>query len=229
MWSASHQMSPISTSGATLSAAKLSSTSTTATATAAGRPSTYDFWHSSIQHLVIVPGYSEAMLVAFNDDNQGPYQSGWLHSIFNAAQRFFPQAKVVASSFDEFIVGVKTYVDAHPEALPVLTQEIGDTWLYGCASDPKKVGISVGLEAAGADARRGASARRVRAPGPLLAGGGALLQLFPPFPVQRRAHVGRRREGVSARHRELDQCDLMGPYSPRWTSTPPSRSADPII
>ena len=87
----------------------------------------------------MIPGYHEAMLVAFNDDNQGPYQSGWLSSIFSAAERFFPGAEVVASSFDEFIVGAAEYVATHPDSLPVLEGEIGDTWLYGCASDPKKV------------------------------------------------------------------------------------------
>ena len=32
----------------------------------------YGGWRS-LDELVIIPGYSEAMLVAFNDDNQGPY------------------------------------------------------------------------------------------------------------------------------------------------------------
>lgn len=89
--------------------------------------------------MVVIPGHSEAMLVAFNDDNQGPYTSGWLHQIFATAQHFFPGAEVVASTFDAFIDGAVPYVNSHPDSLPVLEGEIGDTWLYGCASDPKKV------------------------------------------------------------------------------------------
>ena len=89
--------------------------------------------------MVVIPGYEEAMLVAFNDDNQGPYTSGWLYSIFSAAKNFFPNAQIVASSFDEFITGAARYIDSNPDALPVLEREIGDTWLYGCSSDPKKV------------------------------------------------------------------------------------------
>lgn len=93
--------------------------------------------------MVVIPGYEEAMLVAFNDDNQGPYTSGWLDSIFRAAHNFFPGADVVASSFDDFITGAAAFVDEHPDALPVLEREIGDTWLYGCSSDPKKVQLGV--------------------------------------------------------------------------------------
>ena len=96
--------------------------------------------------MVIIPGYSEAMLVAFNDDNQGPYTSGWLHQIFDAARRFFPGAEVVASSFDAFIEPAAQYVNSHQDSLPVLEGEIGDTWVYGCASDPKKVGPRGGAE-----------------------------------------------------------------------------------
>ena len=108
----------------------------------------YGGWHtfdvnlrgiSHFKEMVVIPGYSEAMLVAFNDDNQGPYQSGWLSTIFNAAKNFFPGAEVVASSFDEFLVGAAEYVNQNPSSLPILTGEIGDTWVYGCASDPKKV------------------------------------------------------------------------------------------
>jgi len=56
-----------------------------------------------------------------------------------AAKNFFPGAEEVASSFDEFLVGAAEYVNQNPSSLPILTGEIGDTWVYGCASDPKKV------------------------------------------------------------------------------------------
>ena len=81
------------------------------------------------------------MLVAFNSDNQGSYQPGWLQTIFNAAQQFFPKADVVASTFDAFLEGAARFVAAHPDSLPLLEMEIGDTWVYGCASDPKKLAM----------------------------------------------------------------------------------------
>ena len=100
---------------------------------------------------MIIPGYSEAMLVAFNGDNQGSYQPGWLQTIFNAAQKFFPKAEVVASTFDAFIEPAARFVEANPDSLPLLEMEIGDTWVHGCASDPKKLAMMRVIERARAD------------------------------------------------------------------------------
>ena len=91
------------------------------------------------------------MLVAFNGDNQGSYQPGWLQTIFNAAQKFFPKAEVVASTFDAFIEPAARFVEANPDSLPLLEMEIGDTWVHGCASDPKKLAMMRVIERARAD------------------------------------------------------------------------------
>ena len=64
----------------------------------------------------------------------------------SSTRRFFPGAEVVASSFDAFIEPAAQYVNSHQDSLPVLEGEIGDTWVYGCASDPKKVGPRGGAE-----------------------------------------------------------------------------------
>ena len=50
----------------------------------------------------------------------------------------FPNATVVASTLTDFF----SLIDSSPvltASLPILTSEIGDTWMYGCASDPLKV------------------------------------------------------------------------------------------
>ena len=46
----------------------------------------------------------------------------------------FPGAKIVASSYDAFL----SELDKVRSALPVVTQEMGDTWIYGVPSDPLK-------------------------------------------------------------------------------------------
>ena len=44
------------------------------------------------------------------------------------------QATIVSSTFDNFTA----LLDPYKDAIPVLTQEIGDTWIYGTPSDPVK-------------------------------------------------------------------------------------------
>ena len=46
----------------------------------------------------------------------------------------FPNAKIKASTFDDYITALWPIKDQ----LPVITKEIGDTWIMGIASDPRK-------------------------------------------------------------------------------------------
>ena len=47
----------------------------------------------------------------------------------------FPTAKLHASTFEAFLEAVQPVV----EKLPIITGEIGDTWISGIASDPRKM------------------------------------------------------------------------------------------
>ena len=47
----------------------------------------------------------------------------------------FPKAEIVACNLSEMAQAIAP----HRDALPVVTEEIGDTWIYGAASDPLKV------------------------------------------------------------------------------------------
>ena len=77
-----------------------------------------------------------AVCYAWNSDNRGPHDFGSAMAIFKAAQSMFPKAKIQASDgFDDFVSAVWPY----RETLPVVTQEIGDTWIQGASSDPLKV------------------------------------------------------------------------------------------
>ena len=42
------------------------------------------------QDLVVVPGYSEALLVSFNGDNAGPYDKNHINNLFKKVQSWFP-------------------------------------------------------------------------------------------------------------------------------------------
>ncbi len=65
----------------------------------------------------------------WNNDNAGPYTAAEYVAHFEAIQAEFPHARVVASTFDDFVGQLAAVADR----LPVLTSEIGDTWIHGCA------------------------------------------------------------------------------------------------
>jgi hypothetical protein len=85
--------------------------------------------------VVVVPGSDLAIAVEMRGDNEGPHTEDEIKTIYADLRRQFPNAAITASSLSE----VAEAVDAHRDGLPVVTQEIGDTWIYGVPSDPIKV------------------------------------------------------------------------------------------
>ena len=66
----------------------------------------------------------------------GPPPSAFdVQNTFDEIQRLFPNATIVSSTFEAFAAELATVADN----LPVITDEIGDTWIHGVASDPRKV------------------------------------------------------------------------------------------
>lgn len=105
--------------------------------------SLYAMWHPrgyggyTVDEAVIVPGLTHAMVTDWNGDNAGPYDANTYKLHFAQIQLEFPNAQIVASTFDNFT----QQLPAVHDALPVITSEIGDTWIYGCPSDPRKVAV----------------------------------------------------------------------------------------
>jgi hypothetical protein len=85
--------------------------------------------------VVPVPGSDLAVAVEVRDDNSGPHTVDEIHKIYADLRQQFPGAKITASNLTEIANAVVPF-RSH---LPVVTQEIGDTWIYGVASDPVKV------------------------------------------------------------------------------------------
>ena len=100
----------------------------------------YAMWHGrgyggfSVAEAVRVPGLSHALVTDWNGDNQGPSGALKLVQLFEKISKEFPNAAVFVSTFDNFT----SLLDPFKANLPVLTQEIGDTWIYGTPSDPVK-------------------------------------------------------------------------------------------
>ncbi len=73
--------------------------------------------------------------VIFTHDNHGPHTEKEIKDIYESLKQLYPNAQIIPTSFNEIALEITRY----EKKLPFITQEIGDTWLYGIASDPKKI------------------------------------------------------------------------------------------
>ncbi len=85
--------------------------------------------------IVEIPGSGFAVDVEVRGDNSGPHTQKEIAAIYAKLHARYPAAKIKASNMSE----VAAAVDRVRDELPVITAEIGDTWIYGCSSDPYKV------------------------------------------------------------------------------------------
>jgi hypothetical protein len=85
--------------------------------------------------VVRVPGSDLAVAVEVRDDNSGPHTVEEIRKIYAELREQFPNATITASDLTD----IANAVEPSQSHLPVLTQEIGDTWIYGVPSDPVKV------------------------------------------------------------------------------------------
>ena len=75
-----------------------------------------------------------AICFAHTNDNLGPQSPEEVVNIYEKISKKYPDAQIVAATLDDVAKRVGEIKD-----LPVITEEIGDTWIYGTGSDPKKV------------------------------------------------------------------------------------------
>lgn len=85
--------------------------------------------------VVRVPGSKLVVAVEVRDDNSGPHTPEEIRGIHSKLRAQFPNAAIRATD----LTAIANAVKPHEHALPALTQEIGDTWIYGVPSDPLKV------------------------------------------------------------------------------------------
>lgn len=98
----------------------------------ASLPVMYHFGYGGVTH---VPGSELAIAVEVRGDNSGPHTPDEIAKFHAGLAARFPNAEIVAGNLSDIANAVQPYL----ASLPVVTQEIGDTWIYGCASDPLKV------------------------------------------------------------------------------------------
>lgn len=81
---------------------------------------------------VRLPGSSEALLVYMTGDNVGPPSVDDVLDTFAVLAEQFPGAEIVPSTLDAYARAALE----HSAALPVVTEEIGDSWIHGAGADP---------------------------------------------------------------------------------------------
>ncbi|MCW5721113.1 MAG: DUF5054 domain-containing protein [Devosia sp.] len=72
---------------------------------------------------------------AHTNDNIGPQSVGQTVEALRHLRHEFPEARIKASTLDAF----GSAMWARREAFPVITQEIGDSWIHGVGTDPQKL------------------------------------------------------------------------------------------
>ena len=68
----------------------------------------------------------QALVTDWIGDNAGPGDANHYINVFEKIQKEFPNATVVASTFDEWLDEVND--SGLRETLPVVTKEVGDSW-----------------------------------------------------------------------------------------------------
>ena len=82
-----------------------------------------------------VEGMDEVLEFAHTGDNLGPQSEEAVMAEIERIQALYPNAAVAAATMDDY---ARLLLEIKDE-LPVVTEEIGDTWIHGIASDPLKI------------------------------------------------------------------------------------------
>jgi len=82
-----------------------------------------------------IPRLEHSLAFGHTSDNMGPQSVAQIKAVYSDIRRRMPDAEVFASTLTTFGEKLSTI----RETLPVVTAEIGDTWIHGTGSDPIKV------------------------------------------------------------------------------------------
>ncbi|MBN9390168.1 MAG: DUF5054 domain-containing protein [Chloroflexi bacterium] len=85
--------------------------------------------------LTVVPGLDAAIAFAHTVDNLGPQSPDEIIHEYDKMRQKFPGAILRASTMDDYALKLRTVKGS----LPVINAELGDTWIHGAGSDPKKI------------------------------------------------------------------------------------------
>lgn len=80
----------------------------------------------------LFPDGKTAISINFTGDNHGPHTYESVKAIYAGLRKRYPNARIIGASFNE----IARELTAVRNTLPVVTSEIGDTWIYGYGGAP---------------------------------------------------------------------------------------------
>lgn len=92
-------------------------------------------YQGSYGDTMLLPDGRTAVSINLTGDNHGPRSIEEVHRIFASLRERYPSARIVAASLND----VAAALEPMRADLPVVTSEIGDTWIYGYGSAPLRM------------------------------------------------------------------------------------------
>ena len=90
----------------------------------------------------VIEGTDTAVYFAHTGDNLGVQSTEKIEEIFAKIHTEYPDAEIKAGNLNDLALAVREVENT----LPIITDEIGDTWIHGVGTDPKKVSQFRALE-----------------------------------------------------------------------------------
>lgn len=82
----------------------------------------------------VLPGTEVGVYFAHTNDNCGPSSADEIIEIYRELHEKYPEAEIVAGDLNDLAMEIRNIRDR----LPVVRQEVGDTWIHGAGTDPQK-------------------------------------------------------------------------------------------
>ncbi len=82
-----------------------------------------------------IPGVDDLLIIENNADNCEPPSAQQVIETYNRLKEKYPDYKIIPSNLDNYARAILPYSNQ----FPIVKDEIGDTWIHGIATDPKKV------------------------------------------------------------------------------------------
>lgn len=91
-------------------------------------------YHGNYGGTTEISGFDPVLHIAFTNDNKGPHTPEQAAKVFADLRAKYPGARVIASTLNAYAEELW----AARQLLPVVTAEIGSSWIHSAGTDPKK-------------------------------------------------------------------------------------------